>query len=291
MPQLKLSLRSSLAPSYICVEPGFRYPWWYRFVSASRLASSGRRKNSSAARRARSTRPASIPWFRTYRKPVSVAARASSAPTPAGSAPSRKGATSITGTSPASIGTALVRGVMDAFRGIGGPSRLRECTPTSDGRDPVGTPVGNPRQARKHPSNRHDRRPGRQKRPRNPGCMTLSGASAGIAAHRSRAGGAHRTPGASNRKDAAGRVEAGPMSGQGSGRRTAGAKANSGVPKKRARRRWGGYASTHLAPSRSDATQASMKRIPATPSCTPAAGQGARPRRPAGARIQPATSP
>ena len=34
----------------------------------------------------------------------------------------------------------------------------------------------------------------------------------------------------------------------------------------------GGYASTHTEPAWSDVTQASMKRTPATPSCTLAAG-------------------
>ena len=65
MPQLKLSLRSSLASSYIFVEPGLRYPWWNRLVPDSRLTSSGSRKNSSAARRARSMMASFTPWFRT----------------------------------------------------------------------------------------------------------------------------------------------------------------------------------------------------------------------------------
>ena len=50
------------------------------------------------------------------------------------------------------------------------------------------------------------------------------------------------------------------------------------------------YASTHIAPASSDAMHASMKRIPATPSCTLAAGQGARCGPSAGVRIQPAMS-
>ena len=68
-PQLKLSLRSGRASSYIFVEAGSSQPWWNRFVRASRLAAAGSRKNSNPARRAPSMVAASHPVVPDVEKP------------------------------------------------------------------------------------------------------------------------------------------------------------------------------------------------------------------------------